>query len=71
MVFQKLEQLGASNLLSLKLMMSRLPGENKIKTFYFFELLPIANLDIENLISQKPLQLGASNLLSLLKIISR
>ena len=37
----------------------------------FFELLPFANLDIENLISQKLLQLGASNLDSLQKIMSR
>ena len=28
----------------------------------FFELLPFATLDIENLISQKQVQLGASNL---------
>ena len=39
--------------------MSRLPGENlKKKTkkniLFIFELLPFANLDIENLISQKP-----------------
>ena len=33
--------------------------------FIFFEVLPFANLTIENLISQKPLQLGASNLVSL------
>ena len=34
--------------------MSRLSGENlKKKSFYFFEFLPFANLDIENLISQK------------------
>ena len=32
------------------------------KLFYFFELLPFSNLDIENLISQKLLQLGASNI---------
>ena len=32
------------------------------KSFYFFELLPIANFDIENLIFQKPLQLGAPKL---------
>ena len=39
----------------------------KMKTHHFviFELLPFANLDIDNLISQKPLQLGASNLISL------
>ena len=35
----------------------------KIKKSYFFvELLPFENLDIESLISQKVLQLGASNL---------
>ena len=34
----------------------------KNKFILFFELLPFANLDIENLISQKALQLGASNL---------
>ena len=45
--------------------MSKLPGENLKKSFDFFELLPFANLEIENLISQKPLQLGASNLVSL------
>ena len=38
---------------------------------FFFELLPIANLDIENLISRKTLQLGASNLVSLYRIMSR
>ena len=51
--------------------MSRLPGDNFRKSFYFFELLPFANLDIGNLISQKPLQLGASNLVSLQRIRSR
>ena len=46
--------------------MSRIPGENEKKTNkHFFELLPFAKLDIENLISQKALQLGASNLISL------
>ena len=46
--------------------MSKLPVENLKKNFfYFFELLPFANLDIENLISQKSLQLGASNMVSL------
>ena len=46
--------------------MSKLPGEIFLKNhFIVFELLPFGNLDIENLISQKPLQLGASNLLSL------
>ena len=49
--------------------MSRFPGENLKKSF--FELLPFANLDIENMISQKSLQLGASNLVSLYGIISR
>ena len=40
--------------------MSELPGENLRKSLYVsFELLPFANLDIENLISQKSLQLGA------------
>ena len=43
----------------------------KKKSFYFFELLPFANLDKENLISQKPLQLGASNLVSFYRILSR
>ena len=45
----------------------------KMKTNHFiiFELLPFANLDIDNLISQKPLQLGGSNLVSLLRIRSR
>ena len=38
--------------------MSKLSGENLKKIILFFELLPFANLDIENLISQKPLQLG-------------
>ena len=34
--------------------MSRLIGENKKKVIlFFFELLPFAKLDIENLISQK------------------
>ena len=52
--------------------MSRIPGENfKINYFIFFELLPFANLDIENLISQKLLQLGASNLNSRQRIRSR
>ena len=37
----------------------------KEKSFLFFGLLPFANWDIENLISQTPLQLGASNLVSL------
>ena len=32
------------------------------KLFYFFELLPFENLDIESLVSQKLLQLEASNL---------
>ena len=52
--------------------MSRLPGENyKKKSFFFLGgggggwLLPFANLDIENLKSQKTLQLGASILVSL------
>ena len=40
--------------------MSRLPGENKKKTT-FFQLLPFAKLNIENLISQILLQLGALN----------
>ena len=35
--------------------MSKLPGENLKKSFYFIELMPFENLDIENLISQKPL----------------
>ena len=30
--------------------------------FFFFELLPFANFDIENLISKEILQLEASNL---------
>ena len=34
----------------------------KKTSYIFFQLLPFANLDIENLISQKLLQLGASNL---------
>ena len=42
--------------------MSRLPGENLKKKFFFYELLPFENLGIESLISQKLLQLGASNL---------
>ena len=42
------------------MIMSRLPDE--IKKINIFELLPFANLDIEDLISQKSLQLGASNL---------
>ena len=29
-------------------MMSRLPGQN-LKEFFFFKLLPLANLDFENL----------------------
>ena len=37
----------------------------------FFKLLPFANLDIENLISQKSLQLGATNLVSLSMIMNR
>ena len=41
--------------------MSRLPGEN-LKKSYFFKLLPFEYLDIESLVSQKLLQLGASNL---------
>ena len=46
--------------------MSRIPGENIKKNHnIFFELLPFANLDLKNLISQKALQLGASNLVSL------
>ena len=45
--------------------------KNKKNHFIFFELLPFANLDIGNLIYQKPLQLGASNLVSLQKIMSR
>ena len=43
--------------------------KNKIITF--FELLPFANFDMENLIAQKPLQLGASNLVSSWRIMSR
>ena len=35
------------------------------KNILFFELLPFANFDIENLISKKLLQIGAANLLSL------
>ena len=39
---------------TIKSIMSRLLGENlKKKLFYFFELLPFANFDMENLISQK------------------
>ena len=44
--------------------MSKLPGEKEKKSFYVFELLPFADLDIENLISKKSLQLGALNLAS-------
>ena len=36
----------------------------KLKKNHFI-VIALANLDIENLISQKPLQLGASNLVSL------
>ena len=39
----------------------------KKKIILFFELLPFANLDIENLISQKLLQLGASNLVQFIE----
>ena len=49
--------------------MSRLPGENK--NIFFFELLPFANFEIENLMCQKLLQLGASNLVSLWRIMRR
>ena len=44
--------------------MSRLPGENckKKQTFIFFELLVFANLDIENLISQKPVTFSSFKL---------
>ena len=42
--------------------MIQLPGENKKEIFYFFELLPFENSDIERLICQKLLQLGALNL---------
>ena len=42
--------------------MSKLPGDFFLLKMHFLELLPIPNLDIENLISQKLLQLGASNL---------
>ena len=55
---QKALQLGASNLVGFKRIISRLLGEVK-KIILFFQLLPFANFDIENLISQKTLQLGA------------
>ena len=59
----KLLQLGASNLVSLKRIMSKLLCKNKKKNHYiFFESLPFANVYIESLISQKPLQLGAPKL---------
>ena len=41
--------------------MSRLPGENLKKNhFIFLELLPFANLNIENLISQTPAQMNTA-----------
>ena len=43
--------------------MSRLPGENKTKSYFiFFELLSFVNLDKEHLMSQKLLPIGASNM---------
>ena len=43
------------------------------KSFYFYELLPFANLTIENVIkiSQKMLQLAAPNFAILYKIVCR
>ena len=41
--------------------MDNLVKIKKKSYFEFFELLPFAILDIENVISQKLLQLGASN----------
>ena len=43
--------------------MSRLPGDFFLQKVSF-ELFPLANLDIGNLISQKLLQLGASKMVT-------
>ena len=62
LISKKPLQLGASNLISLRRIMSRLLAENLKKNHFIFELLPFANFDIDILISQKPLQLGAPKL---------